>query len=99
MEVLRGPQGTLYGASSLGGLIKYVTVPPSLTAFGGRIQADYSAVDGGGSVGAVVERELLDWIAEAEVGQVKMTMLSKASGEWKRYGVTVAVQRIVDQDS
>jgi iron complex outermembrane receptor protein len=49
VEVLRGPQGTLYGASSLGGLIKYVTVPPSLTTFGGRIQADYSAVDGGGS--------------------------------------------------
>ena len=31
IEVLRGPQGTLYGAGAMGGLIKYVTVKPDLT--------------------------------------------------------------------
>lgn len=31
VEVLRGPQGTLYGANSIGGLVKYVTLDPSLT--------------------------------------------------------------------
>ena len=36
VEVLRGPQGNLYGASSLGGLVKFVTSDPSLTTFGGR---------------------------------------------------------------
>lgn len=30
IEVLRGPQGTLYGASSMGGLLKYVTRKPDL---------------------------------------------------------------------
>ena len=31
IEVLRGPQGTLYGASSLGGLMKFVTNEPNVT--------------------------------------------------------------------
>ena len=48
VEVLRGPQGTLYGASAMGGLIKYVTIPPSLTKYSGRVELDGSFVDGGG---------------------------------------------------
>ena len=31
IEVLRGPQGTIYGASSLGGVLKFVTKLPSTT--------------------------------------------------------------------
>lgn len=48
IEVLRGPQGTLYGASTMGGLLKYVTVRPSLTESSGTIQAGASTTRNGG---------------------------------------------------
>jgi iron complex outermembrane recepter protein len=43
--VLRGPQGTLYGASALGGLIKYVTKQPDLTTSSVEMGADWFFVD------------------------------------------------------
>ena len=46
VEVLRGPQGTLYGASSLGGVIKYVTNAPSTDGFEARLQAAVEDVAG-----------------------------------------------------
>jgi len=48
VEVLRGPQGTLYGASAFGGLVKYVMTPPSLDRIEGKVQLDGSGTDGGG---------------------------------------------------
>ena len=49
IEVLRGPQGTLYGANALGGLLKYVTNAPDLTRFAASGEVGISSVDGGGS--------------------------------------------------
>ncbi|MDT9600990.1 TonB-dependent receptor domain-containing protein [Sphingosinicella rhizophila] len=51
IEILRGPQGTLYGASSLGGLIKYVTKAPELLETNGRIQAGLSSTSYGDEPG------------------------------------------------
>ena len=53
VEVLKGPQGSLYGASALGGLIKYVTVEPDLRAFNGRAEIGINQVSGGGMGNAV----------------------------------------------
>ncbi|MXO66741.1 TonB-dependent receptor [Altericroceibacterium endophyticum] len=47
IEILRGPQGTLYGANSLGGLIKFVTVAPKLGEFEGRVRAGAEFTKGG----------------------------------------------------
>jgi iron complex outermembrane receptor protein len=51
VEVLRGPQGTLYGASSMGGLIKFVTVDPSTNELSGRVEAGLDGVHDGNEVG------------------------------------------------
>jgi iron complex outermembrane recepter protein len=53
VEVLRGPQGTLYGASSLGGTVKYVTRQPDLVATQASVQATLSDTDGAGANYAV----------------------------------------------
>lgn len=47
VEVLRGPQGTLYGASSMGGVLKYVTRAPSLTEFGGSARLNVADTNSG----------------------------------------------------
>jgi iron complex outermembrane recepter protein len=51
VEVLRGPQGTLYGASSLGGLLKFVTLDPSTDGLSGRVQGGVSSVFNGNELG------------------------------------------------
>lgn len=44
IEVLRGPQGTLYGATAEGGLVKYVTRAPDLNRFDAGIEAGASTI-------------------------------------------------------
>lgn len=47
IEVLRGPQGTLYGASSLGGVLKFVTAAPKIGRFEAEARAGVETVKGG----------------------------------------------------
>ncbi len=63
LEVLRGPQGTLYGANSIGGLIKYVTMDPSLSTrefhLGAGLSGTENADDLGWDVHAVANVPLV----------------------------------------
>ncbi len=47
VEVLRGPQGTLFGAGSEGGTVRYITVQPSLTKASIYAKAETSYTQGG----------------------------------------------------
>jgi outer membrane receptor protein involved in Fe transport len=51
VEVLRGPQGTLYGESSMGGLVKFVTLDPSPSALSGHIGGGVSSIQNGDVAG------------------------------------------------
>ena len=77
VEVLRGPQGTIYGASSLGGVVKFVTNEPDATQFVGRARLSAEAVEGGDisySGSAVVNVPLGD------------TLAFRASGTYRKQG-------------
>jgi outer membrane receptor protein involved in Fe transport len=49
VEVLKGPQGTLFGAGSEGGTVRFITPEPSLTTYSGYARAEYGKIDGGGN--------------------------------------------------
>ncbi|MEA3108909.1 MAG: iron complex outerrane recepter protein [Gammaproteobacteria bacterium] len=53
IEVLRGPQGTLYGSGSMGGTVKLVTNQPDLHAFDASAAVDGSFTSGGGANGRI----------------------------------------------
>jgi len=47
VEVLKGPQGTLYGGSSQGGTIRFITPQPSFTTYSGLGRLEVNRLKGG----------------------------------------------------
>lgn len=73
IEVYRGPQGTLYGANALGGVLKYVFNEPSTKETSGYARAEVSSTKGGGvshSESAVVNLPLKPGVAALRVGAI-----------------------------
>ncbi len=67
VEVLRGPQGTLYGSGSLAGTVRYIMNKPSTTEFAGEVSANYGQTEGSDgnnlSIDGLVNIPLTDTLA------------------------------------
>ena len=77
IEVLRGPQGTLYGANSLGGVLKFVTALPQTDKLEARARVSAETVKSGKASymgSAMINVPLSD------------TLAVRASGFYRKYG-------------
>ena len=65
VEVLRGPQGTLFGAGSEGGTVRFVTPEPSLGAYSGYLRSELASTHTGDTsyeAGAAVGGPIVDGV-------------------------------------
>jgi outer membrane receptor protein involved in Fe transport len=75
VEVLRGPQGTLYGSGSLGGTVRYITRQPDARGFEGHVEASLSKTDGSGGINKTADAMVnvplgKEWALRAVAGRV-----------------------------
>jgi iron complex outermembrane recepter protein len=80
VEVLRGPQGTLFGAGSEGGTVRYIMTQPSLTTSSQYVRSEVSETQGGApsyEVGAAGGTPLI----ENQLG-VRASLWYRRDGGW-----------------
>ena len=91
VEVLRGPQGTLYGSGSLGGTVRYISNQPQFDRYSGRVAVTSSKVEGSGGVG---------WEGEGVVNiPIAPTIAIRLNGEIQDYPGIVDYVNIYQLDS
>ncbi|HWT41713.1 MAG TPA: TonB-dependent receptor [Sphingopyxis sp.] len=76
IEVLRGPQGTLYGAGSQGGTLRYITNKPDLDDYAASVGTRFGVTKGGG--------ERIDLDAMVNVALVPEAVGLRAVGYYRR---------------
>ncbi len=103
VETLRGPQGTLFGAGSVGGTIRYITNQPKLGATEGAVEGNLNLVDGdslGGHLKGAINVPMGDKAALRAVGFYTryggfINAIGPAAGEdvnsGERYGGRIAL--------
>jgi iron complex outermembrane recepter protein len=81
LEVLRGPQGTLYGAGAMGGLVKYVMKSPSTTQSEATVGAELTDTDGAGRLGYTYSARVSEPLLDNVLG-VSLSLFDKQAPGW-----------------
>ena len=72
VEVLRGPQGTLFGKNAAGGAVRYITVKPDLAGNSGYLDiqvGDYSRINVKGAMNVVLSDDLAMRVSAASLSR------------------------------
>ena len=96
VEILRGPQGTLFGSGSEGGTVRYIMAQPSVTKDSTYVRSELSFTDGGQPSGE---------IGVAHGGPIIPDVLGYRASVWYRYDggwinrVDPTTGAVLDKDS
>ena len=81
VEVLRGPQSTLYGNGAMGGVIRYVPNRPDLSDVDLGVRVGYSSTDDGGDDGGYLDAMLSIPLIDDKLG-VRFVVSGEELGGW-----------------
>jgi iron complex outermembrane recepter protein len=94
VEVLRGPQGTLFGAGAEGGVVRFLAPDPQLDKSSGYARADVANTDGGGNSyegGVAFGAPIID-----DVLAFRLSVSYRRDGGWvDRVGYTLSPNSLV----